>query len=311
MMKKIGKSTFLIIVLFLFMSGGKVYSAATGSTSGILLKLPVSADNGSLANINSVYITPYTIMSNPAAIQAKNVLFLNYSNWILDSKLGTVGFVYVKDAWNFGFGLNYFDYGVFTKTTEDKNGLFAADLGKISAYSQLLSFSAGKKMATNTDLGIGIKFLSINLNAAASNLLPMISVGMIKHINERIDAGINMQNVRLGSGLKFYKDTIQNPVMLSIGASYKGINLFDIKNMFLSTFSEMQLSNDRSPILKLGAKWVYKYYFVNLGLSNSYDYMYPVTVGAGAQIGDIGFSFSYIPSRFDYIWFSSITFRMP
>lgn len=299
---------FILILLVYAIKVENAFAYKSGHTSGVILKLPISAENSALANIASVYYSSYSSLKNPAIFQQENTVMFSFSNWMLDSRIGLGGFIYRKDDWNLGLALQYLNYGEFTKQTEDASGLYAGSQGTITAYSNLVTIHLSRKPNEGSSIGIGLKFLTLNLGSAASGLVPMMYFGYYQSVTDNLRLGLLMQNLRLSKGVVVYRDVVPISTSFAVGLAYENINLFDIKNFYINLYSEIEVFNDRLPVAKVGTKVDYRRYFLMLGISNQFDYMLPVSLGLGLEYKNTGFSLAFIPSIYDYLWLGSMSF---
>lgn len=303
------KFVFLLnLILFLLLFAGVGFAKSTGQTSGVILKLPISAQNAALADISAAYNSPFSFFKNPGIYQKRNFLVFSFSNWILDSQLGFGGMIYRKNKWNIAIAMKYLNYGKFIKTVENSSGLYAGSSGIFRPYSNLTFIAFSHKQTQKMSVGAGFKFLTLNLGDASSNLVPLLTLGMYDILSTNSRLGISFQNIKLNRGLVVYRDVISLPTSLSLGASYENINLFSVKSLYIDLFSELQLPTDADPTVKAAVKVKYKQYYALLGVSNKYAYIIPFSFGIGAHIKNMNIAFSYLPSKYDYIWISSLSF---
>jgi hypothetical protein len=154
--------TVFFTLIFLFISKNS-FCVSAGRTLFYFLKLPKNAVQASLAGMTTFQKKLY--FQNPAVIgfidkcniiasYASHFQDTNYNSFNFSTPVGQMG-------WNFSyFGL---DYGKIDRTFEKSNGDYGLD-GTFSAGDICIQMNAGQAITKSLSLGVGIKYLNMNID---------------------------------------------------------------------------------------------------------------------------------------------------
>ena len=197
----------------------------TGQQTFLSLTFPGSSHIASLGgqdlatwNKESTYF-----LQNPAILDLRNnnSFFFNYTPLSGNIKNSVAGFSHsIKNAGNFGLGIQFLDYGVFENTDE-----YGYDLGE-TFYGKDFSLSAGysNSFTKQINYGVSIKYVYSSIeNYKASGIV--MDAGMIfQDTSKGITGGIALKNA--GVLLSDFSETSSSkfPFDLQAGISKKLIH---------------------------------------------------------------------------------------
>lgn len=261
---------------------------------------------------------PNVIFYNPAGINSlkETPVSISYVNYFLDINLG--GLAVSKDfenAGRFALGVNYINYGTFTRADEFKNKLgefHAGDVAFVLGYANSLD--------ENFFYGLNVKFIyssiaEVSSSAAAADLgLQYLLPG------QQIVFGLSALN--LGGQIKPYYETHREdlPVDLRFGISKKMEHIPLTLSLSLNKLNESQSFSDKLKVFSLGAEFnLSKVLRLRLGYDNekrremkldTSTGLAGFNIGVGALISGYNFDYSYSSYGFiDSIHRIGITFR--
>jgi len=146
---------FLILLLSVTVSTLAFSQAGTGVYQ--FLDLPVSSRLAALGSINvSLHDNDINFaFQNPALLTSEtdNMIGLNMANYLADIKFGSA--VYGKNFGNknyFALGIQYIDYGLFKKTTEENE-----IIGEFTAKDMALYLMYGRPITNKITIGATLK----------------------------------------------------------------------------------------------------------------------------------------------------------
>ncbi|GAB5410791.1 MAG: hypothetical protein BalsKO_31560 [Balneolaceae bacterium] len=284
-MKYMKKIIFILPLLVLFTVIDANAQKRVGTTSATFLTMGVGAKGSALGHANSINTSgAEALYWNPAGISIKNEAnsknsgFLSVNELFVDVSAYAASFVFpIGDSGkNFGFGVNYVDYGrQLVRTVEDQDGLgntFGAhDLSIGISYAQNLTenFHFGGTMkfvqqkiydmqaqTVAVDVGFLLKTNLLNgttLGASISNFGGKMQMdGVNSEYFLDIDEGSDGNNTDIPS--RIYMDKWDIPLSFKVGVSIPAIKQ---ENLELLLLSEAQQTNDNELNVDSGSQLSY------------------------------------------------------
>ena len=202
----------LLVVPFLALSGDRpTYDFLRGDVGA-----RASAMAGSFVSMNG---DPVSMFCNPAGLAtlAGPQAAFGYTNHLLDINAGFAAYAQSVDGIGlFGFGVNYMDYGDFTKTD-----IFANDLGTFTAGDLALSLSMANPLEENLYYGVTVRYIRSTIDASSSSAIAG-DAGLLYLIpgDDPITIGLVVSNA--GTQTDPYVDTKEPlPLDVRIGGTVK------------------------------------------------------------------------------------------
>jgi hypothetical protein len=331
-----------LAILFVCMISAPAFSQSrVGTSAAPFLTLGVGAKGLALGNANSVYVSGAEAMFwNPSGISIKNMGgttnsgFFSVNQYFLDVNIYATGMVMPvggKDSGkNFGFGVNYVDYGrMDVRTVEDQDGIGATfgayDLSVGLTYAQNLTeafhFGGTAKFiqqkiydmsAETFAIDLGFQLLTDYLNgmiigASISNFggkMQMDGVNSAYFIDIDPTSEGNNEDVPT----RLYMDEWDLPLSFKVGLMVPAIKR---DNLQLLLMSEAQQTNDNDLNVDSGSELSYLSNTVKFHLRGGYrdlllggNVASHFTYGAGFTLKTsngmtIGVDFAQVP--FEYL----------
>jgi len=250
---------------------------------------------------------PNVIFYNPAGINSlkETPVSVSYVNYILDVNAG--GLAISRDfenAGRFGFGVNYINYGSFTRADEFKN-----KLGEFSAGEVAFLLGYGNSLDENFYYGVNLKFIYSSIAEISSSALAA-DLGLQYLIpGQQIVFGLSALN--LGGQINPYYSTHREslPFDLRFGISKKMEHIPLTLILALHKLNENKGLSDKMKIFSLGAEFnLSKVLRLRLGYDNekrselkldTSTGLAGFNIGVGALIS--GYNFDYSFSSYGFI----------
>ncbi|HEY6952874.1 MAG TPA: type IX secretion system protein PorQ [Bacteroidota bacterium] len=191
-----------------------------------------AALNGSFVSMTS---DPNVIFYNPASLATISApaVSLGYFKSLLDINAGSLAFAQnVESVGNIGFGVDYINYGTFTRTDESQNdlGTFgAAEIALVGGYAMMLD--------EQSSIGGNIKFIHSSIAEYSSTALA-VDFGYLYQIpSQNITLGGSLMN--LGRQLSEFGSTREAlPLDLTIGITKRPEHLPVLLNLNFHKLNE-------------------------------------------------------------------------
>lgn len=289
----------LLITLISFLFAGKFQAQSTYDFLRLDLNPRAAALAGSFVANND---DPNVIFYNPAGINSlENIpVSFSYVNYLMDINLG--GLALSRDfegIGHFAFGINYINYGSFTRADE-----FANRMGEFRAGDVAFVLGYGNKLDENFYYGANVKFIYSGIDNISSSAVGF-DLGLQYIIpDQQLVFGISALN--MGTQLKSYFSTHKEslPLDLKFGVSKKMAHIPLRLYLSLNKLNEEQDSfAERLSIFSLGAEFnLSKVLRLRLGYDNEKRKELKVgtstglagfNIGVGALIGGYNFDYSY------------------
>lgn len=168
-------------------------------------------------------------LQNPALLKESmdNQITYNYMRFVSDISAGYAGYAYSLDSCNnFAAGIQYVNYGDFTRTNE--NG---EDIGGFTAGEYNIHLSYSKKINSKVNIGTSLKFINSNLDVYQSFGIAT-DIGINYYDKNKLlsfsgvisNAGVQLTTYREGNREKlplnvmagFSKKFLHNPLRISV-----------------------------------------------------------------------------------------------
>ncbi|HEX2867681.1 MAG TPA: type IX secretion system protein PorQ [Ignavibacteriales bacterium] len=305
---------FLLLTLVLFF----VSKLTTAQSAYDFLRLDLNPRAAALAGS---FVTntddPNVIFYNPAGINSlkETPVSISYVNYFLDVNLG--GLAISKDfenAGRFALGVNYINYGTFTRADEFKN-----KLGEFSAGDVAFTLGYANALDQNFYYGVNVKFIYSSIAEVSSSALGADLGLQYLFPNQQIVFGLSALN--LGSQIKPYYDSHREslPVDLRFGVSKKMEHIPLTLALSFNKLNENQSVSDKLKVFSLGAEFnLSRVLRLRLGYDNekrsemkldTSTGLAGFNIGVGALIAGYNFDYSYSSYGFiDSIHRIGITF---
>ncbi|MCU7496710.1 MAG: type IX secretion system protein PorQ [Ignavibacteria bacterium] len=260
---------------------------------------------------------PNVMFYNPAGINSlkETPVSISYVNYFLDINLG--GLAVSKDfenAGRFAFGVNYINYGTFTRADEFKN-----NLGEFSAGDVAFLLGYANNLDVNFSYGVNVKFIYSSIAEVSSSAMAA-DLGLQYALPGPLMV-FGFSALNLGGQLKPYYDTHREdlPVDIRFGISKK---MEHIPLTLALSFNKLNENHDFGEKLKafsLGAEFnLSRVLRLRLGYDNekrremkldTSTGLAGINIGVGALISGYNFDYSYSSYGFiDSIHRIGITF---
>jgi len=260
----------LVLVLTLSLSFPPGLSARfrkTGTVGYSFLKIPVTARHTALGEsmgsiTDNAGITP--LFLNPAVLgfQTHKTVGCSYSTWIADinhqaggvtSNLGYFGII--------GIGINYLDYGEFTRTAHGANLGEYLVTGTYQAQALAIGLTYARRLTDRFAYGLRLNHVRETIAEYTSTnfLLDMGVIYFTGWRSLRIGGFIN----NFGVDEKYIGDSFKMPTELHLSLTY---DLFDITHHKLTLTSELSHPSDNLEKIHVGVEYqLYRTIFLRGG----------------------------------------------
>lgn len=204
-------------VLIILVCSLSTFASAGGSNTFDFLRNDVGARAAAVGG-SFVALTddPNMIFYNPAGLTSlsRQKLSVGFFKHLMDVNSGYASFGSEIQGFGFaGAGIVYTNYGEFTRTGEEGQGL-----GTFSAHDFALAAAYGGGLATGLTYGVGAKFIFSSIDDIYSSAVA-VDLGMqYVAVPERLRAGISLMN--LGTQLDPFVNTRESlPLDLKVGVA--------------------------------------------------------------------------------------------
>ncbi len=265
------------------------YASGPGTTTGELLKIPVSARAIGMGEAYTAAADDSAALAwNPAGLsfaQQKEAAFM-HSSLIESVHYEHFGFAAPGDNYSAGASMSYLGYGDIAGY--DANG---ASIGNQTAYSYI--FSGGLSSFVHDRLSLGLTGSVLRESLAgesagtfAANLGAMY--GLESHLwDGEYRLGFSVLN--LGPGLKFISERDPLPRKIKMGAA-----AMHVKELPLNLTADLTIPNDNSTYVGFGSEyWFKEIIALRLGYAGSNDEGKGLRLGVGLKLREFLFDYAY------------------
>ncbi len=250
-------------------------AAAPGTTTGELLKIPVSARAVAMGEAYTAGADDSSALSwNPAGLsfaQQRDASFM-HSDLIESVHYEHMAFAAPTDNYAFGASMGYLGFGDIAGYDAGGN-----PTGNVNAYSYDFTGGASTFIFDRLSLGVTGSFLHETLadtsaGTFAANIGTMY--GLKSHPFDG-DYRLGFSVLNLGPGLKYISESDPLPRKISFGAA-----AMHVKELPLNLTADVTMPNDNSTYVAFGSEyWFHELIALRLGYSGSND------EGKGLQLG--------------------------
>lgn len=194
-MKKFSLNYFLLIALLIFSVGKKSVAQNSGQQTFLSLTLPTSSHIAAVGgqDLASWNKESASFLQNPATLDLRstNSFFLNYAPYIAGINTTAFGFSHsFHKLGNFGFGMQYLDYGVFEKTDETGFDLGKSFFGK--DFSSVVGYS--NKLTEHINYGVSAKYIYSAFESYSAAAIALDAGLIFEDTTSAISAGLCLKN---------------------------------------------------------------------------------------------------------------------
>ena len=267
----------------------RVWAAGPGTTTGELLKVPLSARAIGMGEAYTAAADDSSALAwNPAGLsfmQQKEAAFM-HDSLIESVHLEHVAYAAPGDYYSFGAAMSYLGYGSIAGY--DNNGM---SIGEQSAYSYIVSGGVSTFLHERLSVGVTGSILRETLagdsaGTFAANIGAMY--GLESHpFGGDYRLGVSVTN--LGPGLKFISDREPLPRKINFGAA-----AMHVKELPLNLTMDVTQPNDNSAYVGIGSEyWFKEIIALRLGYAGSNDVGRGLRLGIGLKLREFLFDYAY------------------
>jgi type IX secretion system protein PorV len=279
----------LASLLALLLISSQASAASPGTTTGELLKIPISARAVGMGEAYTAAADDSSALYwNPAGLsfmQQKEATFM-HSSLIESINYEHLAFAAPGDNYSAGASMSYLGYGSIAGYDNAGN-----PIGDQSAYSYI--FSGGASTFVHERLSVGFTgsvlredLAGVGANTFAANLGTMY--GLASHPLAG-DYRLGFSVLNLGPGLKFDSERDPLPRKIQFGAE-----AMHIKEWPLNLTADVTIPNDNSTYIGLGSEyWFKEIIALRLGYAGSNDEGKGLRLGLGLKLREFLFDYAY------------------
>ena len=243
----------LIALMALMVSLEQCFAQDTGTFA--FLRNDVSARaaalNGSFVSMTS---DPNVLFYNPASLVtiSSPKVSLGYLKNLLDVNSGSLAYAQnVEGIGSIGFGIDFVDYGSFTRTDQSEN-----DLGSFSASELAVTAGYGMMLDDESSIGGNVKFIHSSIAEFSSTALA-VDLGYLYQLSSQ-NLAIGASILNLGRQLSEYGSTREPlPLDLVIGITKRPEHLPVLLNLNFHKLNEQRSrALDRLSSFTFGAEFL-------------------------------------------------------
>ncbi len=265
------------------------FAAGPGTTSGDLLKVPVSARAIGMGEAYTALANDSSALDwNPAGMsfmQQKEAAFM-HSSLYEGIHYERLAFAAPGDSYSYGASMSYLGYG--SMEGFDNNGI---PIGDQSAYSYLLTGGLASMVHDRLSLGVTASYLRQKL-ADTSAGTAVFNTGILYELASRPWGGayrLGFSALNLGPGLEFVSESNPLPRKYRFGAS-----ALHLKDLPLNLAADVLMPNDNSTTFSMGSEyWFKEMIALRLGYAGSRDEGSGLRLGFGFRHRDILFDYAF------------------
>jgi hypothetical protein len=290
--------TYLRIVMAFFLASfplaGRAAASDPGTTTGELLKIPVSARAIAMGEANTASADDVSALEwNPAGLSfadQKEASFM-HASLIESIHYEHMAFVSPGDNYSWGASMGYLGFGDIAGYSDAATGATPVALGNQTAYSYILNGGISSMVYDRLSLGITGMVLREALSDEAANTFAA-NLGAIYGLAAHPWGGdyrLGFSVLNLGPGLKYISDSAPLPRKISLGAS-----AMHIKELPLNLTADFTMPNDNSDYISFGGEyWFRDLIALRLGYAGSNDEGKGLRVGMGLKLREFLFDYAY------------------
>jgi hypothetical protein len=221
--EKLNYSQYFIFALLVFSLANLSSAQIGGDRSLDFVNVPVGASTYALGgqNITTRSLDNNQFWQNPASLdtQFSNTASYSYNSYFAQIRNHSVSYTKsIESIGNFGFGVNYFNYGELNETDE-----FGTELGIFNSNEYVLNVSYSR-IITNFSYGAGLKFANSKIGNFNSNAILFDLGGQFIHPNKDLVVGMTFSNMGFQLS-KYNEERFKTPFDLKLGMSFKPQNM--------------------------------------------------------------------------------------
>lgn len=285
-MKKIIFSGIFVLILTF-----GVFAGSAGRNAGeVLLVQPHANVNASgNAGVGLHRANWQFVHLNPAYLSLLNerTVGFSYNKYIESMSQSSLGLVNELKTYRYYFGVNYFDYGTFNRTTY--SNFDSTD--KFSAKSFVIENYYSAPAIQNIYTGIGIKYYYEKLDNYTGTAFAVDIGGLYLLESYPAALGFSIQNI--GTKIKYQSRNEDLPLTVRLGASYYAFN----ERLGLFVDVEQIINQDMNVLF--GSELIISDNFtVRAGFDGANDIAEGFTLGADFDImNGFALSYAYVPNN--------------
>jgi len=270
------------------------FAADPGTTTGELLKIPVSARAVGMGEAYTAAADDVSALEwNPAGLsyaQQKEASFM-HSSLIESVHYEHMAFMSPGDNYSWGASMGYLGFGDIAGYSDPAQGGTPVALGNQTAYSYVLN--GGISSIVYDRLSVGMTGMVLrealadeSANTFAANLGALYGLG--SHL-WGADYRFGLSVLNLGPGLKYVSDRDPLPRKIKLGAS-----VMHLKELPLNLTADFTMPNDNSDYISLGGEyWFRDIIALRLGYAGSNDTGKGLRLGMGLKLREFLFDYAY------------------
>ncbi len=265
-------------------------AAGPGTTTGELLKIPVSARAVGMGEAYTAAADDSSALAwNPAGLSfmaQKEAAFM-HDSLIESVHYEHLAFAAPGDNYSFGAAMSYLGYGSIAGY--DNNG--GNPIGDQTAYSYLFSGGASTFIHERLSIGVAGSVLREYLAGDAAGTFAA-NLGALYGLASHPLAGdyrLGMSVTNLGPGLKF--ESVRDPLPRKI---HFGGEAMHVKELPLNLTLDVTVPNDNSTYVGIGSEyWFKEIIALRLGYAGSNDEGKGLRLGVGLKLREFLFDYAY------------------
>lgn len=264
-------------------------ASGPGSTTGELLKIPVSAR---AIGMGEAYVAMAEDSSalywNPAGLslaRQKEITFMHSS--LLESiHYEHMAFAAPGDNYSIGASASYLGYGSIAGF--DNSG---ASIGDQTAYSMVLNGGLSTLIKNRLSLGVSASLLREKLasDSAGTVAANFGAIYLADHHPLQADYRFGFSVLNVGPGLKFVSERDPLPRKIKVGVA-----ALHVKELPLNLTGDLTIPNDNDTYIGIGSEYWFKDLIaLRLGYAGSNDEGKGLRTGVGMKLRDFLFDYAY------------------
>lgn len=282
----------LFILILVFIISYPIFSGSAGRSSGEVLLVYPDANINASGNAGVGLFRPnwQYVQLNPAylSILKDKTVGFSYNKYIESMAQSNIALVNELKTYRYYFGINYFDYGNFDRTTYSN---FINTGEKFSAKSIVIKNYYSAQPISNLYTGLGIKFLYEKLDNHTGSAFA-VDLGCL-YLLDNYPAAIGFTIQNIGTKIEYYSRKEDLPLLFRIGASYYTFN------NRLGLFLDVEKIRNQSANLFLGLEILISQNFsFRSGFDGANDISKGMSLGFDFDIlNGMELNYAYIPNN--------------